>query len=162
MPPAYAGPLVDHPTYPTPTKVLYRPTGNNVSKDSPTRREEVVPCLEPLPLVVNSIEEKGESVRAPGGSMEDVATNKDRDSDRSHDGSHDEIDDRQVNYRPTSVMPVVHTIHERATNDGAGNQSKKEAEPSPDVTIDEEPGPDNDRIVGKLDVATYRHESGEF
>ena len=30
------------------------------------------------------------------------------------------------------------------------------------MTIDEEPGPDNDRIAGELDVATYRHESGEL
>ena len=112
---------MDHPTYPTPKKILSRPTGNNVSKNNPNRGEEVVPCVEPLPLVVNTIEEKGGSVRAPGKPMEDVATNKDRDSDRSHDGSHDAIDDRQVDYRPTSVMTVVHTIHERTTNDGAGD-----------------------------------------
>ena len=116
---------MDHPTYPTPKKVLSRPTGNSVSKDSPTRREIVVPCLEPLPLVVYAIEEKGGSVRAAGASMEDFATNKDRDSDRSHDGSHDAIDSRQVSHRPTSVMPVAHTIHERTTNDGARNQSIK-------------------------------------
>ena len=59
-------------------------------------------------------------------------------------------------------MPVVHTIYEVTTNDEAGNQSKKEAKSSPGVTIDEEPGPDNDRIAGELDVATYRHESGEL
>ena len=59
-------------------------------------------------------------------------------------------------------MPVVHTIHERTTNDGAGNQSKKEAEPLPDVTINEEPGPDYDRIAGEFDVSTYRHVSGEL
>ena len=122
MPPAYAGTLVDHPTYPTPKKVLSRPTGNNESKGFPTRRKEFVPFVEPLPLVVYAIEEKGGSVRAPGASMEDFATNKDRDSDRSHDGSHDAIDDRQVDYRPTSVMPVVHTIHELTTNNGARNQ----------------------------------------
>ena len=57
---------------------------------------------------------------------------------------------------------MVHTIHERTTNDGAGDQSKKEAGSSPGVTIDEEPGPDDDRIAKKLDVATYRHESGEL
>ena len=28
--------------------------------------------------------------------------------------------------------------------------------------IDEEPGPDDDRIAKKLDVATYRHESGDL
>ena len=49
-----------------------------------------------------------------------------------------------------------------ATNDGAGDQSKKEAGSLPGVTIDKEPGPDNDRIAGELDVATYRHESGEL
>ena len=59
VPPAYAGPLVDHPTYPTLKKVLSRPSGNNVSKDSPTRREEVVPCVEPLQFVIYTIEEKG-------------------------------------------------------------------------------------------------------
>ena len=71
--------------------------------------------------------------------MEDVTTNKERDSDRSHDGSHDTIDYRQVNHRPTSVMPVVHTIYERTKNDGAGDQSNKEVGSSPGVTIDEEP-----------------------
>ena len=30
------------------------------------------------------------------------------------------------------------------------------------MTIDEEPGPDNDRIAGELYVATYRNESGEL
>ena len=30
------------------------------------------------------------------------------------------------------------------------------------MTIDEEPGPDDDRTAKKLDVATYRHESGEL
>ena len=59
-------------------------------------------------------------------------------------------------------MPVIHTIPERTTSDVAGDQSKKEAGSSPGVTIDEEPGPDNDRIAGELDVATYRHESGEL
>ena len=94
MPPAYAGPIVGHPTYSKPKKVLSRPTGNNVIKDIPTRSEEFVPCVEPLPLVVNTIEKKGRSIRAPGERMEDVATNKDRDSDRSHDGSHDAIHGR--------------------------------------------------------------------
>ena len=79
VPPAYAGPLVENPTYPTPKKVLSRPTGNNVSKDSPIRDGKVVPCVEPLPLLVNTIEEKGGSARAPGRPMKDVATNKDKD-----------------------------------------------------------------------------------
>ena len=30
------------------------------------------------------------------------------------------------------------------------------------MTIDKEPGPDDDRIAKKLEVATYRHESGEL
>ena len=30
------------------------------------------------------------------------------------------------------------------------------------MTIDEEPGPDNDRIAEELNVATYRKESGEL
>ena len=46
--------------------------------------------------------------------MKDVATNKDKDFDRSHDGSHDAIDDLPVDHRPTSIMPVVHTIHANA------------------------------------------------
>ena len=162
MPPAYAGTLVDHPTYPTPKKVLSRPTGNYISRDSPIRDEKVVPRVDPLPRVVNTIEEKGGSVQAPGRPMKDVATNKDKYFDRSHDGSHDAIDDLQVDHRPTSVMPVIHTIHERTTNDGAGDQSKKETGSSPGVTIDDEPGPDNDRIAGELDVYTYRHEYGEL
>ena len=112
---------MDHPTYTTPKKVLSWPTGNNVSNDSPTRREEGVPCVEPLPRVFNTIEQKGGSVRAPGGPMEDVAKTKYRNTDRSHDVLHDAIDDQQLDHRPTSVMPVVLTIHERTTNDGAGN-----------------------------------------
>ena len=79
MPAAYSGPLVDHPTYSTPKKVLSRPTGKNLSRDSPIRNEKVVPHLDPLPRVVNTIEEKGGSARAPGRPMKDVATNKDKD-----------------------------------------------------------------------------------
>ena len=52
-------------------------------------------------------------------------------------------------------------IQEQKTNDGAGDQSKKEAGPSPDVKVDEEPCPEDDRIAGELDFSTFRHESGE-
>ena len=90
--------------------------------------------------------------------MKDVATDKDQDFDRSHDA----IDDPPLDRRPTSVMPVVHTIHERTTNDGAGDQSKKEAGPSPNITIDEETCPDNDRIARELDVTTYSHQCGDL
>ena len=107
MPPAYAGPLVDNPPYLMPKKVLSRHTGNNVSNDSPIRDEKVVPRVDPLPRVANTIEEKGGIVRVPGRPMEDVAT-----------------------------------------NDGPGDQSKKESESLPGVTIDEEPGPENNRIAG--------------
>ena len=47
-------------------------------------------------------------------------------------------------------------------NDGAGDQSKKEAGSSPGVTINEEPGPEEDRIAGERDGSTYCHESGEL
>uniref|UniRef100_A0AAV1V617 Uncharacterized protein n=1 Tax=Peronospora matthiolae TaxID=2874970 RepID=A0AAV1V617_9STRA len=126
VPTAYAGPLVDHPTYPTPEKVLSRPTGNNVSKISPIVDEGVIQRVEPLPRVVNTIEEKGGSVRTPEGPMADVSTKKDGDSDRSHNGSHDTTDDRQVDHRSTSVRPAVHTIHELTTNEGEGDQSRLE------------------------------------
>ena len=126
----------------------------------PMRQEEIVPRVEPLPHVVNTIEKKGGGNRAPERPMKGGETNKDRNTDRLHDGSHDTTDDRHVNYRPTSAMPVVHKIHERTTNDGAGDHSKKEAGSSPGVMIDEELGPYNDRIAGELDVATYRHEVG--
>ena len=75
MLPAYAGPHMDHPTYPTPKKVMSRPTGNIVLKDNPIREEKVVPRVDPLPRVVNTTKEKERSVRAPGRPMEDVATN---------------------------------------------------------------------------------------
>ena len=47
-------------------------------------------------------------------------------------------------------------------NDEAGDRSKQEARSSPDVRIDEEPCPEEDRIAGELDVYTYRHEYGEL
>ena len=47
-------------------------------------------------------------------------------------------------------------------NDEAGDRSKQEARSSPDVRIDEEPCPEEDRIAGELDVATYCHESEEL
>ena len=121
MPPAYVGPLVDHPTYPTPKKVLSRSTGNNVSNNSPIRDKKVVPHVDPLPRVVNTIEEKGGSFRVPGRPIGDVAT-----------------------------------------SDGTGDQSKKEAAPSPDVKIEEEPYPKDNRIEEESDASTYRHESGEL
>ena len=50
---------------------------------------KVVPRVDPLLRVANTIEEKGGSVRAPEMRMKDVAADKDKDFDRSHDGSHD-------------------------------------------------------------------------
>ena len=84
---------MDHPPYPTPTKILSRPKDNNGLTDSPIRDEEVVPRLEPLPRGVNIVEEKSGGDRAPEGTMEGGETNKDRDIDRTHDGSRDVIDD---------------------------------------------------------------------
>ena len=89
-------------------------------------------------------------------------TNKDRDTDRSHDGSRDVNDERQVDHRSTSVLPVVHMIQEQTTNDGAGDQSKKEAIPSLDLKTDEEPCPEDDRIEEEPDVSTYCHESSQL
>ena len=92
--------------------------------------------------------------------MEGGETNKDRDTYRSHDGSRDVIDDLQVDHRLTSVLPVVNMIQEQATNYGAGDQSKKEAGPLPDVKTDEEPCPEDARIEEERYVSIYRHESG--
>ena len=107
-----------------PKKVLSRPTGNKGLKDNPVRGEEVVPRVGLLPRVVITIEEKKGDDQAPGGPIEDVETNTDRDTDLSHDGSRDVIGDLHVDHRPTSVLPVVNTIQERATNDGSGEQSR--------------------------------------
>ena len=53
-------------------------------------------------------------------------------------------------------------IHEQTTNDGTDDQSRKEAGPSPDVTTDEEPCPEDYQIEEEPDVSTYHHESGEL
>ena len=74
------------------------------------RQEEIVPRVEPLPHVVNTIEEKGGGDRVPEKPMKGGETTKDRDTDHSHDGSHDMIDDLQVYHRSTSVLPVVNMI----------------------------------------------------
>ena len=63
--PANAEPLVDRPTYPLPKKVLSWPTSNNVSKDSTIQDEKVVSRVNPLPRVINKIEEKGGGDRVP-------------------------------------------------------------------------------------------------
>uniref|UniRef100_A0AAV1TQQ0 Uncharacterized protein n=1 Tax=Peronospora matthiolae TaxID=2874970 RepID=A0AAV1TQQ0_9STRA len=94
VPTAYAGPLVNHPTYPTPKKVHCQLAWNNDPKDSPIIDEKVFLRVDSLPHAVRTIEEKGGSVRTPGGPMADVAMKKDNNADRSHDGSHDTIDDR--------------------------------------------------------------------
>ena len=99
LPPKYDGPLVDHPPYPTPKKILSRPKKNNGSTGSPIRDEKVVPRVEPLPRVVNTIEEKGGSDRVPESSVEGSETKKDRNTDRLHDGSRDVIDDLQVDHQ---------------------------------------------------------------
>ena len=83
-------------------------------------------------------------------------------TDRSHDELRDVIDDLQVDHRSTSVLPVVHILHEQTTSDVAGDQSKKEADPSPDVKTDEEPCLEDDQIEKEPYVSTYRHESGEL
>ena len=53
-------------------------------------------------------------------------------------------------------------VQEQTTSDGAGDQSKKETDPSPDVKTDEEPFPEDNRIEEEPDVSTYRHESEEL
>uniref|UniRef100_A0AAV1UTP3 Uncharacterized protein n=1 Tax=Peronospora matthiolae TaxID=2874970 RepID=A0AAV1UTP3_9STRA len=50
-----------------------KPTGNNVSENRTIVDEKVTPRVDPLPRVVNTIEEKGVSVRHPGSPMADVA-----------------------------------------------------------------------------------------
>ena len=77
-PPEYDVLLVDHPPYPTPTKILSRPKENNGATGSPIRDKDVVPRLDPLPRVFNTIEEKGGGDREPEGPMEGGETNKDR------------------------------------------------------------------------------------
>ena len=96
LPSEYKVPLVDHPPYPTPKKILSRPKENNESTGSPIRDEEVVPRVKPLPRVINTIEEKGGSDRVPEGSIEGGEMNENRNTDRLHDGSRDVIDDQQV------------------------------------------------------------------
>uniref|UniRef100_A0AAV1UZU2 Uncharacterized protein n=1 Tax=Peronospora matthiolae TaxID=2874970 RepID=A0AAV1UZU2_9STRA len=91
--------------------------------------------------------------------MADVATKKDRNFDRPHDGSQDTTDDRQADHRSKSVRPVVCTIHELTTNEGAGDQSREEAGSSPGETMDDEPDPRNDQIARELDIATCNHVS---
>ena len=51
-------------------------------------------------------------------------------------------------------------IQERAMSDESDDRSKQEAGSSPGVTINEEPGPEEDRIAGEPDGSTYCHESG--
>ena len=101
---------MDESPYPTLKKVLSRPKENNGSMDGPIRDEKVVPRVEPLPRVVHTIEEKGESDRVPEVPMAGRETNKGRNTDRSHGGSRDVIDDLQVDYRSTSLLPVVNMI----------------------------------------------------
>ena len=72
------------------------------------------------------------------------------------------IDDLQVEHQSTSVLPVVYMIQEQTTNEGAGDQSKKEADPSSYVKTDEEPCPEDNRMGEETDFCTYRHESGEL
>ena len=104
------------------------------------------PRSEPLPCFVYTIEEKGGVDRAPQGPMKGDETNEDRDNDKPHDGSRDVIDDLQVDHQSARVLPVVYMTQEQTTNDGAGDPSKKEADPSPNVKADEEPSPEYDRI----------------
>ena len=63
-----------------------------------------------------------------------------------HDGSRDVIDDLQMDHRSKSVLPVVNTIQEQTTNDEAGDLSKDEAYPSPEVNTDDETCHEDDRI----------------
>ena len=39
---------------------------------------------------------------------------------------------------------------------------KNEIDPSPEVGIDKDKYPEDDRIEEELDVSTYRHESGDL
>ena len=62
---------MDYPPYPKPKKIIRSPKEENVATDSPTREEEVVPRLEPMPRVVCTIEDKGGGYRAPEGPREE-------------------------------------------------------------------------------------------
>ena len=128
--------------------------------DSPIREEEVVSCLEPIPRVVNTIEEKDGGDRAPEGPGEGGETIKENDTNRSPDKSRDVIDDLHVDHRSTSLLPVVNILQGKTTNDGAGDQAKKVADSLPDVKTDEEPCPEDNRIEEEPDISTYRHASG--
>ena len=128
LPPEYTRPLVDSRPYATPNKVLSRPTGNNGSKDSPVRGEEVVPRVGLLPRVVITIEEKIGDYRAPGGQWKTLKRIRDRITDLSHDGSRDVIGDLYVGHRSISALLVVNTIQERPkrrTTEQASSQGKK-------------------------------------
>ena len=152
---------MDRRPYSRPKIFFSRTTGNNGLKYSPVRGEEVVPRVRLLSRFGITIEEKKGDKRAPGGPMEDIETNTNRDTDLSHDGSRDVIGDLHVDHRLSTVVPEF-TIQERTKNKGAGKQSRKEARPSPDVTIDKKSCPENGRIAGELDVTPYRHKSGEL
>ena len=80
--PEYDVPLVDHPSYPTPTKILSRSKENIGATESPIRDEDVVPQVMPLPRVDNTIEEKGIGDREPEGLMKGGETNRERDTNR--------------------------------------------------------------------------------
>ena len=66
--------------------------------------------MEPLPHVVNKIEEKGGGDQVPERPMNRGETNKDRYTDHSHDGSRDMIDDLQVDHRSTSERHAYNMI----------------------------------------------------
>ena len=66
--------------------------------------------MEPLPRVVNTIEEKAKGDRVREGPIEGGETIKDMDTDRSDDGMSDVINDLQVDHRSASVLPVICTI----------------------------------------------------
>ena len=53
-------------------------------------------------------------------------------------------------------------IQEQTTNDEPGDQSMKEAGPSPDVKNDGDTCPGDDRIEEAPNVSTYLRESGEL
>ena len=110
LPPEYYGPLVDHPPYPTPKKIIRRPKEKLRSTDSPIRQEEIVPRVEPLQHDINKIEEKGGGDQVPERPMNRGETNKDRYTDHSHDGSRDMIDDLQVDHRSTSERHAYNMI----------------------------------------------------
>ena len=161
-PHAYDGPLVDHPPYSTPTKILSRPKQENVAMNGPIGPEEVVTRSEPKLPIVDTIAGKSEEDRVHTEPREDELTFIEMDDAKcSNDGLPDLIDTQQVDPRSTSARLLVHTIQMKTTDDVA-DDSRSATKPSPGLTIEEAARPQGNELKIEPDLSIHRHESGEL